>query len=82
MKFWQYVVIAALIFVCMYDPKSGGLERYGQMIAGARSPGECCDPAVGRGCQARHYQSIQFAEPNQSCPLNTPQAKGGAIFQR
>ena len=79
MKFWQYVVIAALLFVCMYDPKSGGLEKYG--VLGGSAAG-CCDPAVGRGCSAKHYQSIQFAESDKSCPLNTPQTKGGAIFQR
>jgi len=82
MKFWQYVVLAAFLFVCMYDPKSGGLEQYiGATPGGAKKP--CCDEApIGRQCGASHSQSVQFAEPGMGCPRETPQAKGGAIYNR
>lgn len=80
MKFWQYVVIAAFMFVCMYDPKSGGLENY---IGAANGATPCCDKnPIGRQCNAPHYQSIQFAEPGMGCPRETPQVRDGAIIGR
>ena len=84
MKFWQYVVIAAFLFVCMYDPKSGGLENYIGASNGATRGGKpCCDQdPIGRQCSAPHYQSVQFAEPGMGCPRETPEVKDGAIFGR
>ncbi len=85
MKFWQYVVIAAFLFVCMYDPKSGGLENYiGAARPGAARGGKpCCDEnPIGRQCSSPHYQSVQFAEPGMGCPRETPQVEDGAIFGR
>jgi|MDTC01.1.fsa_nt_gb hypothetical protein len=86
MKFWQYIVIAAFLFVCMYDPKSGGLENYltpggGSRVASSGKP--CCDEApIGRQCNSPHYQSVQFAEPGMGCPRESPKSKDGAIFGR
>jgi hypothetical protein len=87
MKFWQYVVIAAFLFVCMYDPKSGGLENYltpGGSKRGAKKASCCDDAPVGRQCNPPHYQAVQFAEPEMGmgCPRETPQVKNGAIFGR
>ena len=84
MKFWQYVVLAAFMFVCMYDPKSGGLERYvtPQRPRDASVSSGCCDPPIGRTCSPQHFQSVQFAQPSQGCPIATPRTQEGAIIGR
>lgn len=85
MKFWHYIVIAAFLFVCMYDPKSGGLEHYLTPGGRAGSAGDrsCCDESpVDRKCNSLHYQAVQFAEPRMGCPNDTTKARGGAIFDR
>lgn len=82
MRFWQYIVIAAFLFVCMYDPKSGGLERYITPKRAGATTGECCDPPVGRTCSPQHFQSVQFAQEAGGCPTPTPKVDGGAIFGR
>lgn len=78
MKFWQYLAIAAFLFVCMYDPKSRGLEKYvGPQVgsAGVRS--------TERSCQPQHFQHVQFAEVEpETCPKATPQVNKGAIISR
>lgn len=87
MKFWQYLLIASFVFVCMYNPKSGGLETFINGSGPIKPEKACCDKSpVGRSCQPRHYQEIQFAgqgmENSPACPTQNPKASQGAIIGR
>lgn len=75
--FWTLVILIAIVFVLTYDPKSRGLDK---LMPLDKSPA-----ATAKGnykqCEATHFQSVQFAQP-EACPLNDGRNSMGAIIHQ
>lgn len=83
MKFWQYAVIAAFLFICMYDPTSGGMDNYIRTSPIGGLPSKSVDSReITRSCEPHHFQAIQFADNSTACPNQGQVAQGGAIIKR
>lgn len=75
MNFWTLVAFAAIIFVIMYDPKSGKIEKYIERPVDAKARSN----ERSRPCEHYHYDAVQFGRSAFDCPQNT-RAKMGAII--
>jgi hypothetical protein len=81
-----FAIIAVLIFVLTYDPKSGNLEKYMSKYSADPATG-CADPKTRssgtKSCDDSNYDAIQFAKPNSAFELPEPSnSKLGAIIRR
>jgi hypothetical protein len=83
-KFMFVVVIAVVIFLLTYDPKSGTIERYLHVYDPDKKKKQCQDEEF-RGkypeqCKEANYNAIQFASSTFMNPMPT-NSKMGAIIR-
>ena len=77
-------IIAVVIFVLTYDPKSGTLERYLQPYDPDKNKKQCQDEEFRANnpsqCKDSNYDGIQFARSAFMNPIPT-NSKMGAIIK-
>lgn len=83
-KFMFVVIIAVVIFLLTYDPKSGTIERYLHAYDPDKKKSQCQDEEF-RGkhpdqCKEANYNGIQFASSTFMNPMPT-NSKMGAIIR-
>ncbi len=83
-KFILIAIIAVVLFVLTYDPKSGTLERYLQPYESDGSKKQCQDEEFRAKypdqCKDVNYDAIQFARSAFMNPMAT-NSKMGAIIR-
>lgn len=83
------VIVAAVIFLLTYNPEKGALNTMLAGELGINPPvaSTCCADDTYRAknpkkCEAPHYNGVQFADPNYTCPIRPEQSKLGAIITK
>jgi hypothetical protein len=83
-KLVLFAIIAVVIFVFTYDPKSGTLEKYLQPYDADKNKNQCQDEAFRAKypdqCKDVNYDGIQFARSAFMNPMPT-NSKMGAIIR-
>ena len=86
-KLMWVLILAAIIFVLSYDPKSGTLNKFVEL--NRPRPQEekklCCGSNDYRSvnsdqCDSAYFQNLQFAGDTVACPVNKINSWKGAIF--
>jgi len=90
---WALFVIV-FVFLLTYDPKSGTMKSTIASVSGtgvsSNSSGvapSCCADDTFRAqnpkkCEDPHYNGVQFANPEYTCPTAPDTAKMGAIIRK
>ena len=83
-KLMWALVIAAIIFVLSYDPKSGTLEKFVELTRPQPEKKLCCGSNDYRSvnsdqCDSAYYQNLQFAGDTVACPINPINSWKGAL---
>ena len=85
MKAIYILAMLVVVFVFMYDTRSGRLEKFMNGVQASQEKQPCCNnndymATNFTQCQAPHFQGVQFADTNYGCPERHPKVHGGAIF--
>ncbi len=81
---WALILIS-ILFIITYNPKSGRIEQFSNIVTPASSQSsQCCDSQEYRAnnstqCENTYYQGVQFGNPNLGCPRKIPTAVSGVI---
>lgn len=83
-KLVLFAIIAVVLFVLTYDPKSGTLERYLQPYEQSANTKDCQNDQFRANhpdqCKDANYDGLQFARSAFMNPVST-NAKMGAIIR-
>ena len=84
-KLVLFAIIAVIIFVFTYDPKSGTLERYLQPYDPEKNKNQCQNEKFRAKypdqCKDANYDGIQFARSAFMNPVPTNSRMGAIIKQ-
>jgi hypothetical protein len=89
---WALFVIV-FVFLLTYDPKSGTMKSVIGSVGGSsggtgtRVGASCCADDTFRAqnpkkCEDPHYNGVQFANPEYTCPTAPDTAQMGAIIRK
>ena len=82
------VIVAVIVFLLTYNPEKGALNTMlaGELGIKAPVPACCADDTYRaknpKRCEAPHYNGVQFADPNYTCPIGPEQSALGAIITK